>query len=83
MNTNKLYAVANDLGYSSMKIGIKNVDIHAQVGHYFNTNEIYPSVIAIQRPQDYTKPITFDTEAEQDEYFNNLKDHLDITVTSP
>lgn len=83
MNTNKLYAVANDLGYSSMKIGIKNVDINAQVGHYFNSNEVYPSVIAIQRPQDYTKPITFDTEAEQDEYFNNLKDHLDVTVTSP
>ena len=83
MNTTKLYAVANDLGYSSLKLGIKNVDIPTPINKYFNHQEIYPSVIAIQRPQDFTKPVTFDNEQEQDEYFENLQDHLDVSFSSP
>lgn len=83
MTQTKLYAVANDLGYSTMKLAIKNADIPAPNHNYFNTEEIYPSVIAIQRPQNYNKPVVFNTEAEQDDYFANLQNHLDVTITSP
>ena len=83
MNNSKLYLVANDLGYSSMKIAIKNADIPAPKGRYFNHEEIFPSTIAIQRQQNYSKPVTFDTDAQQDDYFTNLQNHLDLTITSP
>ena len=39
MNTTKLYAVANDLGYSSLKLGIKNVDIPTPINKYFRSEE--------------------------------------------
>lgn len=65
------YKFANDLGYSSMKLSLND------------TFEHIPSVIAIQRSQNYHKPATFDTEVEQDHYFQNLKDHMDISIASP
>ena len=73
-----LYAVANDLGHSSLKINITNIDTGKSTG-----KEVVPSVIAIQRPQNYEKPPVFDTKREQDEYFKHLENHMDVTITSP
>ena len=65
------YKVANDLGYSSLKVTINN------------RTEIVPSVIAIQRPQNFAKPMTFDTDGDRNVYFHNLADQMDVTVASP
>jgi plasmid segregation protein ParM len=67
----KTYKIANDLGYSSMKFNIDGQKEHI------------PSIIAIQRPQNITKPVVFDTPEEESEYYRNLSQHMDVTVTSP
>lgn len=80
------YAIANDLGYSSMKMSIanlNNLDSKNLLKQFVNNRQTMPSAIVSQRPQDYTKPVTFDTAKDQDDYFHHLEDHLDITITSP
>lgn len=73
-NSSSLYTVANDLGYGSMKLSITNGE-----QHYYQV----PSVIAIQRPQNFAKPIKFDHQLEQDQYFMNFMNHMDVTIKSP
>lgn len=68
MNT---YKVANDLGYSAMKFNING------------KNEHIPSIIAIQRPQNITKPAVFDTPEDEAAYYQDLVKHMDVSITSP
>lgn len=67
---NNVINFANDLGNSTIK-GIIN-----------NTSEKIPSVIAELRTQDAYAPKTFNDDSEQDEYFNNLLNHLDVSIAS-
>ena len=87
----ELYATANDLGYSSMKTSIYNINKLKNVkdkpseliATFINNFEKMPSIIVTQRPQDYNKPMVFDNTQQQNEYFNDLQQHLDVTITSP
>lgn len=74
----KLYGVANDLGNAALKWSIKNVTDDQE----YQEDKI-PSVIAMQRPQNYEKPMRFNNMDEQDYYFDHLEDYMDITITSP
>lgn len=62
---------ANDLGYSSIKGSINDQALRV------------PSLIAIQRPQNIAKPVTFDQVADQDHYFAHLLKHMDVSISSP
>lgn len=66
-----IYNVANDLGYSSMKISIND------------KVEVIPSVIGIQRKQNISKPVTFDSERAKKDYLAELAKNMDVTITSP
>ncbi|MDM8279208.1 ParM/StbA family protein [Ligilactobacillus agilis] len=67
----KIYTVANDLGYGSMKLTI-NEDRYN-----------IPSVISLQKENDITKPVSFDNKTQEKNYINELIDNLDVTITSP
>lgn len=70
VNVNLKMNVANDLGYGSVKAKIDGDKIK------------FPSVIAVQREQDLSKPLTFDSNQDKVTYLKNMIDHMDVTVSS-
>lgn len=62
---------ANDLGYSTIKGAINDEEVKI------------PSVTAELRKQDILEPTRFKSDAEKDTYFDNLFDHMDVTIQSP
>lgn len=63
--------LANDLGNSVVK---------ATFGDNYGIE--FPSVIAVQQPQNIGAPVTFDDEQQQTEYMNHFMDHLDASISS-
>ncbi|MDH5018320.1 hypothetical protein [Limosilactobacillus fermentum] len=63
--------LANDLGNSVVKATFGN-----------NYGIEFPSVIAVQQPQNMGAPVTFDDEQQQTEYMNHFMDHLDASISS-
>lgn len=64
--------LANDLGNGSMKLGFNN-----------SAWTVVPSIMADQRKQDVIAPVVFTNQEEQDEYVNDLFNHMDVSVQSP
>lgn len=62
--------IASDLGYSSVKADVNGEQIK------------FPSAIAVLRKQDVFDPITFSSKDEEKDYFQNLLDHMDVTIAS-
>ena len=61
---------AIDLGYGSVKALIDGEKV------------LFPSAIVLQRKQDLFDPIKFDNEDQEDDYMNDLIDHMDVTISS-
>ena len=61
---------AIDLGYGSVKALIDGEKV------------LFPSAIVLQRKQDLFDPIKFDDEDQEDDYMNDLIDHMDVTISS-
>lgn len=70
---------ANDLGYGYLKAAEVFEDETA-----YNNAEVnpIPSVIAVQREQDLSKPVEFDNDTQKDDYFENFLDHMDLSISS-
>lgn len=62
----KIYKVASDLGYSSMKMSING------------KSEIIDSVIVETKPNDRLHKVPLN----QQNYFDHLEDHMDVSITS-
>lgn len=62
--------VANDIGYGYTKAKLDGEQVKI------------PSVIARLQPQNINAPLAFGSQQEQDDYFANFLDHLDISISS-
>lgn len=69
-NNNETMKFDNDAGNDSMKTYLD--------GEYFRM----PSVIAFKGPQDSTASVTFDSEADKENYMNDFLNHMDVSVSS-
>ena len=62
--------VANDLGYGSIKATLNDEKVKM------------PSVIASEKPQDITEPVSFDDQEQQAAYMKDFINKLDVSVSS-
>lgn len=62
--------IASDVGYSSVKADVNGEEIK------------FPSAVATLRKQDVFDPITFSSEDEEKEYFDELINHMDVSIAS-
>ena len=67
---NNVIKVANDLGYGAVKAKLNDENIE------------FPSVMAVERAQDISAPIQFDNKQQQDNYFKDFINHMDVTISS-
>ena len=65
---NNVIKVANDLGYGAVKAKLNDENIE------------FPSVMAVERAQDISAPIQFDNKQQQDNYFKDFINHMDVTI---
>ena len=62
--------LANDLGYGAIKATYNGIRLKV------------PSVVAVEREQDFLQPLDFNQFADREAYMNHLLDHLDFSIQS-
>lgn len=69
-NNNEVMSFDNDAGNDSMKTYLD--------GDFFKM----PSVIAFKGSQDFTAPVSFESDEDRKNYMENFLDHMDVSISS-